>query len=293
VNQIYLGLLGLGACATPALVVPETDSAAPNSVLISDYRANSIFRFDGVTGELIGAFAAGEDSRLDRPVSARQGPDGLLYSAGFGRGDINRYDTDGNITDVFWCDTRLLEEPVELVFSAERLYVLGNDTKNLVEIDVHGRMVRELGYPTMQGAQDFVIDGGTAYVATEHHPVLDTAIQVWDLEETGELIAHFGMPDEIATASALVLHDGMLYVSDGERGTVLRFDPTTGTLLDRLVTGLQGPVEIDIGLDGSLYVLDLVGLHAFDAATGEPRGTLIEVAGGPLERPLGFTFVTE
>lgn len=277
-----IGFLVLLAACSESVIAQEP------SVYVSDYRANAIVRYDH-GGELIDVFAEGAEQRVDRPVSVRRGPDGMLYSAGFGRGDINRYDSAGQMTNVFYWDTRLLEEPVELEFQGDHLFVLGNDTKNLVEIDAEGRFVRELGYPTMRGAQDFVLDGNVAYVATEHHPQLGTSLQVWDLG-TGTLTRSFATLDEVAFASGLVLHDGALLISDLERGTITRFDPTTGDNLGILVEGLVLPAEIDIGPDGRLYALDLTGLHAFDARTGTSLGTLIEVAGGPLERPLGFTF---
>lgn len=271
----------LAACTEPVI-------DAPTAVYVSDYRANAIVRYD-LGGELIDVFAEGAEQRVDRPASVRRGPDGALYSAGFGQGDINRYDDTGQMTDVFYWDTRLLEEPVELEFRGEHLFVLGNDTKNLVEIDAAGRFVRELGYPLMRGAQDFVLDGQLAYVATEHHPQLGASLQVWDLE-TGALTRSFAKFDEVAFASGLTLHDHTLLISDLERGTITRFDPATGDNLGIVVQDLLLPVEIDIGPDGRLYALDLTGLHAFDATTGAALGTLIEVAGGPLERPLGFTF---
>jgi len=277
--------LGLAACATadPAPVEP--------ALFISDYRANAIVRYD-LSGNLLD-MKAGDDQRLDRPVSARRGPDGQLYSAGFGRGDINRYDlATGEINDVFYWDTVVLEEPVELEFAGDHLYVLGNDTKNLVEIDRDGQFVRELGYPLLRGAQDFVIDGARAYVATEHHPTLGASLQVWNLD-SGTLERSFATFDEVSFASGLTLHEGTLLVSDLERGTITRFDPATGDNLGVLATGLAAPVEIDIGPDGALYALDLGGLHRLDATTGEALATLVRISGGPLERPLGFTFVTD
>ena len=161
----------LAACAAD----PEP---AEISLFVSDYRANAIVRYD-TAGALIDVFAEGAEQRLDRPVNVKRGPDGMLYSVGFGRGDINRYDlVSGAMADVFYWDTRMLEEPVDLEFRGDQLFVLGNDTKNLVEIDRAGAFVREFGYPTMRGAQDFVIDGELAYVATESHPTLGSAIQV-------------------------------------------------------------------------------------------------------------------
>lgn len=272
----------LAACAA------ESVSPVEPTIYVSDYRASAIVRYD-LDGNLIDVFAEGADQRVDRPASVRRGPDGQLYSAGFGRGDVNRYDlSSGQMNDTFYWDTTLLEEPVELEFRGDHLFVLGNDTKNMVELDPSGQVVRELGWPLMRGAQDFVIDGELAYVATEQHPELHHALQVWNLA-TGQLVSSFATLDQVAFASGLVIDGDTLLVSDLERGTITRFDPATGANLGVVADGLTLPVEIDFGPGGKLYALDLLGLHRFDATGAH---TVIEM-GGPLQRPLGFTFVID
>jgi sugar lactone lactonase YvrE len=260
-----------------------------STLFITDYRANAIVRYDGATGELIDVFASGAAARVDRPASVQRGPDGFMYAAGFGRGDIVRYDADsGDMMDVFYWDTTLLEEPMELAFHRDQLLVLGNDTKNLVVIAEDGRAMREFGFPTMRAAQDFVIDGERVFVATDTNP---TAIQVWDLA-TGTLVRAFGTYDDVWYATGLELHAGVLYVCDWERQRVMRFDPETGASLGVLAdTHLSAPVELAIGPDGGLHVLDANGVQTFDLDTGAFRGTLVEVDGTILQRPSGFTFV--
>jgi sugar lactone lactonase YvrE len=282
-----LALLGLFGCA-------EVAPTEPTTLFITDYRANAIVRYDGATGDLIDVFAAGAEQRVDRPASVQRGPDGNIYAAGFGRGDIVRYDeATGAMMDVFYWDTRLLEEPMELAFHGNELYVLGNDTKNLVVISGDGRAMRELGYPTMTGAQDFVIDGDRVFVSTQTHATLGSAVQVWD-RAAGTLVRHFGTYDELAFASGLALHDGVLYVCDFERGRVLRFDPESGLSLGVLVdTNLELPVELGIAPGGALYVLDANGVQVFDRETGSFQRTLIPVDGEILQRPLGFTIVPQ
>ena len=268
----------------------------PSTLFVTDYRANAIVRYDGTTGTLIDVFAQGASARVDRPASVRRGPNNQLYSAGFGRGDVVRYDlASGAMMDVFFYDTNLLEEPVELVFRGGNLLVLGNDTENVVELDPVGRVVRSFGYPTMRGAQDFVVGpNDQLFVATESHPQLGSAIQVWDLA-TGTLARQFAGYDEIAFASGLAFGDDALYVCDFERSRVVRFDPATGESLGVLIddTVLDRPARVDIGPDGALYVLDAVGLHRFDRETGAYLGRVISVADGILQRPLSFTFVVD
>jgi sugar lactone lactonase YvrE len=268
----------------------EAASPIPSEIFVTDYRANAIVRYDGATGDLIDVFAAGAEQRVDRPASVQLGPDGFVYSAGFGRGDIVRYDLSGAMLDVFYWDTRLLEEPMELAFHGSELYVLGNDTKNMVVIAEDGRAMREFGFPTMRGAQDFVIDGDRMFVATELNPTLGSAVQVWD-RVSGTLVRHFGTYDELAFATGVVLHEGVLYVSDFERGRVMRFDPETGAS-SVLIEGLELPVELAVAPDGALHVLDANGLQVYDRESGAFVRTLIPVDGSVLQRPLGFTIVS-
>ncbi|MEO8703399.1 MAG: hypothetical protein ABI867_25355 [Kofleriaceae bacterium] len=259
-----------------------TEEPAPATLFISDYRANAIVRYDGNTGELVDVFA-----EIDRPASIQPGPDGELYTAGFGRGDVSRYAD--RTPSIFFYDTTVLEEPMQLAWDRGELLVLGNDTQNMVVIDPAGQMMRQFGYPTMRGAQDFVVaPTGEVFVATEAHPELGSAIQVWD-RTTGTLLRHFG--SELAFASGIALADGVLYATDFERNTVTRFDPETGQSLGILVADLHSPARVHVGPDGALYVLDSTGLLRFDRETGAFLGVFASVGDGVLQRPLGFTFV--
>ena len=270
----------------------------PSTLFVVDRTGDSILRYDGTTGELLGVFAAGADARIDRPSSVRLGPNGLLYLAGFGRGEIIRYDAyTGALADVFYWDTRLLEEPVELLFGGDDLVVLGNDTRNAVVIAPDGSAVNSFGPPDMRSAHDVVIGpDGHLYVTTVSHPELGSAVQVWDLA-TGTLLRHFGSYAELAAATGATLGpDGLLYLCDYERDQVLRYDPLTGALIDVLVppgAGLLDPLSLDFGPDGALHVLDATGIHRVDPATGELLELLVAIGDGHLEGPRSFTFVTD
>lgn len=272
----------------------ESSSPVASTLFVSDYQASAIVQYDGATGAFERVFAAGSVQRVDRPARVRLGPAGALFSAGFGRSDIVRYAvTSGEMMDIFYWDTGLLEEPVQLRFDGDDLIVLGNDTANAVVISPDGVARRSFGNPVMRAAHDFAIGAERQlYVATDSHPQLGSAVQVWDLA-TGALLRHFGTIDEVATATSVALdHDGVLYVADGDLDRVVRFDPGTGALLDVFAAGFSRPISIDFGPDGAFYVLDAIGLHGFDA-TGARLGQLIAVGDGHLLRPRSFTFVAD
>ncbi len=280
---------------------PEADCEAcrprpPSTLFVTDRGGDSILRYDGVTGQFDDVFASGLAARIDRPSSVRLGPSGHLYLAGFGQGDVVRFDVEsGAMMDVFYWDTQLLEEPVELLFRGDDLVVLGNDTQNAVVIDAKGAATRSFGYPDMRAAHDFVMspDETTVYVATDSHPQLGSALQAWDAT-TGTMLRHFGTASELTSATSVALGgDGLLYACDYERNEIVRFDPATGALLGTVTGQLDAPVSIDFGPDGALYALDRLGIHRIDPDTGEELSLLIAVGDGHNEAPRSFTFATK
>jgi sugar lactone lactonase YvrE len=140
--------------------------------------------------------------------------------------------------------------------------VLGNDTNNAIVIDPTGTMVHDVGYPDMRGAHDFVFGAdGLLYVATEHDAPTGTALQIWDVA-TGALVRRFGSLDQIANATGIERVGDHIYVTDYERGTLLRFDANLAQP-EILATGLAHPVSLELGLDELLYVIDDAGIHRF------------------------------
>jgi sugar lactone lactonase YvrE len=294
IAKLLLGVTAvLGGCIEEPRDCETCVERPPSTVFLSDRGNDTILRYDGRTGDFESVFAQGRAARIDRPASFRLGPSGYAYLAGFGVGDIVRYDVaSGSMKDVFYWDTTLLEEPVELLFRGDETFALGNDTGNVVVLDAQGRALREIGY--MRNAHDMVFshDQRVLFVGVE----ADTAaIQVWDVD-SGELLREIGRPDEIASGTSLALApDGTLYACDWQREQVLRFDTETGALLDTVVLpgSLRVPVAIEFGPDGALYVLDEDGLHRMDPETGLELQLLVAARDGHNVRPRAFTFMTE
>jgi sugar lactone lactonase YvrE len=226
-------------------------------MFVADRTANRIVQFDGVTGEWVGEVAT-----VDRPSSLRLGPDRSLYVAAFGGSQILRFDPAARtMTAPFFQDTEILEEPVELIFQDLELVVLGHDTHNAVVLDPSGTMVRDIGYPDMRGAHDFAFGAdGLLYVATEHDVSLGAAIQVWDID-TGTMAHRLGTLDQLANASGIVAVDDELYVTDYERGRLIRFAGDEPTVI---AEGLVHPISVELGPDGRFYVIDERGIHRLE-----------------------------
>lgn len=81
---------------------------------------------------------------------------------------------------------------------------------------------------------------------------------------------------------------GELFVVDESGGDILRFNPTTGALIDTFITGLTRPKEMIVGPDNYLYVSDAV-LHEvrrYSLITG----AFIDILAKNLRAPNGMTF---
>ena len=83
---------------------------------------------------------------------------------------------------------------------------------------------------------------------------------------------------------------GELFVVDELGGAILRFNSTTGILIDTFITGLSTPKEMIVGADNYLYVSDagLNEVRRYSLITG----ALIDVLARNLKAPNGMTFDT-
>ncbi len=266
-------------------------------LLVADRDADAVFRYDAATGEYLDLVATGAAIGAERPSSVRLGPDGLLYVTGFERAAVARLGLEHGVSaEIFFQDSSVLEEPVELLFRGGDAIVLGNDTRNAVVVAPDGALDSDFGYPDMRAAHDFLLaPDDLLYVGIDSHPAFGTAIQVWD-PAVGAQVAAFGELDELASATGLALGpDGLLYACDSYRDQVVSFDPTSGRLATVVVDGgsglLDGPVSLDFAPDGTLFVIDELGVVVVDPHTGDVVSRLIEVGDGHLVRPRNLTFL--
>lgn len=75
-----------------------------------------------------------------------------------------------------------------------------------------------------------------------------------DGEESWDLV--LGADLELVEPSGLTLHDGVLYLTDHNTGSILALDPADGTVIDRLDTGISGLMGIEVRSASEIYVVD-------------------------------------
>jgi streptogramin lyase len=268
--------------------------AKPIHIYIADFELSQILRFDGLTGSFIDVVATSQMvPELERPTSVDLGPDGRLYATGFRKGAIVRIDEASSATR-FFHDQSLLEEPARVLFLDQHLYALGNDTRNVVVVELSsGRYVRQFGFPAMRYPHDFVIGPrGLLYVVVEPNPH-QGAVQVWRPESGTQSDSFAARESGDLPVGITIGPDGLLYVSDWHRNRITRHDPDTRATLDVFVPPdgeLRNPGSLRFGPDGRLYVVTRDGMLRFDGETGEFIDLFIPLGSGGMVSPQGFCF---
>jgi hypothetical protein len=252
-------------------------------LLVTDRSNDAVYRYDGATGEFIEVFIASGTGGLDRPVNITEGPDGHLYIANFGPGEILKFDGPSE-----------LEEPVDVVFGSHVAYLLGNDTENIVVVDSDtGGFIREFGHSTLRYPHDMEFGpDGYLYVTTE--ALSTNLVQYYDVE-TDQLVGSFGSSSDLELAVGLTYTPGGNWlVTSWWDSKIVRYDGVTHELIDIFVGeesgGISGPTTIKYGPDGNLYVSNGNGIHRFDGETGAFIDVFVATGSGGLSNPRGFIF---
>lgn len=121
------------------LSVPQDVAFGPDGNLyVSNGFTDSITRFDGTTGALIGDFVASGSNGLAAPVGMAFGPNGDLYTTSFPNNSVFQFDgITGDFVNEFF-SLGDITTPLDLVFGPDaNLYVYGRadlaTTSNFVE----------------------------------------------------------------------------------------------------------------------------------------------------------------
>lgn len=215
----------------------------------------SIARFDGVTGTSAGpgtTFAS--DASMSFPRAIVYGPDGHLYVANEGTGDIQKYDgvTGALISTFIPGSYGVLETPKGIVFDStgDHLIVTSHDAPNSL-----------LRYDAITGAY------------------------VDDLFASLPGGVSIGAPWGVAIGP-----DGDIFCSGEGTSNILRFDGATGAYVSEFVPpggSLASPHGITFGPDGDLYVAEFdvpSRIRKYDGDTGASLGVFVSSGSGGLSR---------
>jgi N-acetylneuraminic acid mutarotase len=222
---------------------PKDLTRGPDGNLYVATGNNSVVRYDGSTGQLIGTFVAAGSGGLSGPYGLAFGPDGNLYVSNRATNNsILRFNgTTGAFIDSFVAGASDgLAGPDGVAFGADgNLYVVSNGTSSILRFQ--GPSGASPGSPLPAKGQT-----GANFVATGSG----------GLSNPADLV--FG-PDGYLYVSSQILPVGT------SKQAVLKFNGTTGAFISTYVApgagGLIDPRGLAFDQEGRLYVAD-VGISA-------------------------------
>lgn len=246
---------------------PDGNLYVSNGFEGSDGSDHTIERFDGQTGEPVtdDPFVIPGSGGLKIPNGIAFGPDGDLYVASSGTGQILRYDGDTGavVGSGVFASLGSLSQPRFITFGPDGNLYVGTTglQKRIYQIDfLTGTAstfvdAAELNSGTPYG---LVFDAsGNLYVASFNNNEILKFDSNGDPVPGGPFIA--AGTGGLANPRGLTIGpDGLLYVANGATESILRFDPETGELVDNYTFGatIQLPYGVTFGPDNNLYVVD-------------------------------------
>ncbi|TNE87591.1 MAG: hypothetical protein EP330_18005 [Deltaproteobacteria bacterium] len=230
---------------------------------VADVRAGEVLR---VADGLSTVFLDG-----DIQPSAVEFHGGELYVSDFSDGSVRAYGAEGaRIVRENRRSLARLEEPCAMLAHGGEVWVLGNDSRNLL---VLGEDERSYGDERpLRGAHGFVVHGDEIFVASSPTEWGLGLVQVLDAY-TGESLDRFAPWGELEEGTGIAVDGDTLLVVDALGDQVVRYamdGEWLGVVADA-ADGLDRPVSVRVH-DGVPWLLDQQGIWRLDR-----RGAVLEV----------------
>ncbi|MCA9138051.1 MAG: hypothetical protein KDB00_14865, partial [Planctomycetales bacterium] len=237
--------------------------------LLQDSATNSVLRYDGITGTLLGPFVASGSGGLSGPHNPTFGPDGNLYVISGNSRQVLRYDgRNGQFIDIFVDSANGFSGSSELAFDASgNLYAA--TTTGVFRYDSQGNFIDIIAGPAQGVGQACGVELGTDGLLY----VLDTqgAERILRFDPvTGQLV------DVFVDASGGIVNacdfdfgpNGDLFVTNLNARTVRRFSGQDGSFVSVFANTGPFPSGITLGPDNHFYVNAAGTTEEYDGQTG-------------------------
>jgi len=248
---------------------PYGGTVAPDgTVLITDQYNFRIQAF-GPTGEFIRSWgsAGSGPGQFGIQIGITTDPQGQIYVADYGNGRIQVFSPTGAFLRQFANGVQTTDVaigPDGLIYATGRSALGQNQVAQVNVYDASGALRKRFGSFTQPVSLAFAPDG-TLWVA-------DGGNQFQLLEQfdpvSGALLATFPKqsiePSFVSFGGLCIPNSGVLYLCDYEGGRVFMFNPSGGVIGTFGEPGsqtgqLNSAVDIALGPNGDVYVVDLMG----------------------------------
>ena len=284
-----------------ALVALASVETSAQDLLVTSFNTNSVIRYDGTTGVVIGTFVTSGSGGLSLPHSATFGPDGNLYVTSFANDRVLRYSGQtGAFIDAFVPAGRgALDGPTSADFGPNgNLFVASFNTPAVMEYDGQtGAFVRRFirpGNGLVASESGHFGPGGDYYLANgSGNNVLRYN------GTTGAFVSVFASVGSLADPHDAVFGpNGNLFVPAFGGNRVAEYDGASGAFARTFITsgsGLINPHGILFPGDGFAYVAAFGRdkVIRYDATTGVFDRNFVQAGRGGLDGPVSLTRIPE
>lgn len=286
-SPILLAIAAL--CGTRAM-----SAECSHHLLVSGYFSNNVVVFDACTGTKVRDLD--DSGRISGAQAVRLGSDGRLYVVSEGNNRILRYDASTYaFVDTFaQLDTNT--DPTGLDFGPDdHVYVASYSRNSVLRLDDQTGALLDLALPVgsgLNGADNgmgFGPDGLLYVPGYDSDSVLRMNVLTNEIQPSFVPARSGGLN---AARNILFEPGGQTFLVTGElSGAVYRYRLSDGSLVERLISGLQRPTGMALAPDGSLLVLAQPNerVYRFDRQSGAALGSLLDAKDSGIE---GGTFLT-
>ncbi|MCA9023167.1 MAG: NHL repeat-containing protein, partial [Planctomycetaceae bacterium] len=263
----YLGeFVPAGLLNSPRDLVfgPNGNLYVSNGFETSGGADHTVERFNGLTGEPEGSFVIPGSGGIKVPNGMAFGPDGNLYVASTGTGEILRYDgqTGALIPGVF---ASVGNQPRFITFGPDGNLYVGTTglQKRVYQIDfVTGAASIFVDAIELNGDAPYGLafdaDGNLFVASFGNSEILKFDSNGVEVPNGPFISAGTGGLNN--PRGLTIGPDGFLYVANGATESILRFDTVTGNLVDSgsytFGATIELPYGVTFGPDNNLYVVD-------------------------------------
>ncbi len=207
----------------------------------------------------------------NRPISLASSPegDGSTYLLSYLTGNLSRISANGEIQRVFSGGVLGFNRPWDLAFLPDGKMIVSEYGEDRLSItNSFGLLTATIGSKgvgpgELLGPQFLTISDDSYVYVSEWG---NRRVSKFSLE--GEFILSFGEPRSdfsgLKGPSGLALREGLLYVSDSQKGRVEVFDESGNFIRTLIYEGLNAPEDILFSSDTTLLIADRDSIKAYD-----------------------------